>query len=408
MLKKNKFSRKGALLMIIAAVLTLTVVSRLTRASETHTENTDSMAVVAETTHAEVANGEHHEKGEAKFDAGKMIFDHVLDAHDWHLWGEGHGSVSIPLPVIIYSSRGLEVFLSSNFHHGHTTYKGYMLTTPRKIVAVNEMEPTDAHHATINEEVTKSMIDFSITKLVLCIILSGALLVFIMLKVAKGYSDRKGMAPKGIQSLIEPLVIMIRDDVAKPSIGHKYEKFMPYLLTAFFFILLNNLMGLIPFFPGGANLTGNISVTLTLAVITFVIQMINSNGNFWQHVVAMPGVPKPVLAILTPIEILGVVLRPFVLMVRLFANISAGHIVALAFVSMIFIFKQQFGNGGAYGISIFSGAMYVFMGFLELLVAFLQAYVFTLLSAIYFGAAVEEHHHDSHDHDAKVEEAALI
>jgi len=266
------------------------------------------------------------------------------------------------------------------------------------LVAVNEKESIDAHKATIDEAATASLIDFSITKNVAVIFFSGFLLVFIMLTVAKAYRKRAGMAPSGLQSLIEPLIIMIRDDVAKPSIGHKYEKFMPYLLTVFFFIFLNNLLGLIPFFPGGANLTGNIAVTLTLATITFLIQMANTNKNFWTHILAMPGVPKGVLIILTPIEILGVVLRPFVLMVRLFANITAGHIVALAFISMIFIFKESFGAGGAYGISIFSMLMYAFMGFLELLVAFLQAYVFTLLSAIYFGAAVEEHHHEEAHH----------
>jgi F-type H+-transporting ATPase subunit a len=352
---------------------------------------------------AEEAGHEGHTEGHGeakKFNAGEMIFEHILDAHDWHLWGEGHGSVSIPLPVIAYSSRGLDVFMSSNFHHGHNTYNGYKLHRYKDekkftLVAVNEMDAIDAESATINEEVTASLYDLSITKNVMAIIISGLLLVWMMTSVAKAYVKREGMAPKGLQSLLEPLILMIRDDVAKPSIGHKYERFMPYLLTVFFFILLNNLLGLIPIFPGGANLTGNIAITLTLAAITFFIQLINSNKNFWMHVVAMPGVPKAVLLILTPIELLGVVLRPFVLMVRLFANITAGHIVALAFISMIFIFKESFGTGGAFGISIFSGLMYVFMGFLELLVAFLQAYVFTLLSAIYFGSAVEEHHHDT-------------
>ncbi|MEO0311128.1 MAG: hypothetical protein RIQ89_785 [Bacteroidota bacterium] len=349
-----------------------------------------------------------------KFNAGEMIFEHILDGHDWHLWGEGDHAVSIPLPVIVYSSaRGLDVFMSSNFHHGHQTYRGYALVRKsgekkHTVVAINEMDNIPAHSATINESISAELYDLSFTKNVAAMFISGFLLLWIFINVANGYKKRKGMAPKGIQSFFEPLIIMIRDDVARPSIGNKYEKFMPYLLTVFFFILINNLLGLVPIFPGGANLTGNIAVTLSLALITFVIQMLNSNKNFWHHVVAMPGVPKAVLLILTPIELLGVVLRPFVLMVRLFANITAGHIVSLAFVSMIFIFAEQFGNGGAFGISIFSGLMYVFMGALELLVAFLQAYVFTLLSAIYFGAAVEEHHHDTEHHDAKVEEAALI
>jgi F-type H+-transporting ATPase subunit a len=307
------------------------------------------------------------------------------------------------LPVIIYSSRGLVAFPSSHFHHGHSTHRGYMLHKKEgekkfSIVAVKDPAQIDPHEAVVDEEVTATLIDLSITKNVAVIFISGFLLVVIMLSVAGSYKRRKGMAPKGLQSLLEPLFIMIRDDVAKPGIGVKYERYMPYLLTVFFFIFLNNLLGLIPFFPGGANLTGNISVTLTLAAITFVIQLLSANKNFWVHILAMPGVPKPILIILTPIEILGLFLRPFVLLVRLFANIAAGHIVALSFISMIFIFKESFGSGGAYGISVFSMLMYAFMGFLELLVAFLQAYVFTLLSAIYFGSAVEEHHHEDAHH----------
>lgn len=369
--------------------------------------------------HAVVSQGTEHDLttehgAEKKFNAGEMIFDHILDSHDWHITGEGHDAVSIPLPVIVYSkTRGLDIFMSSHFHHRHKTYHGYALKQNKgekkfNIVAVNEMQETDVENATVNEAVTAELWDLSITKNVASIIISGLLLVIMLLSVARAYKKRDGLAPKGLQSLLEPLILMIRDDVAKPNIGHKYQKFLPYLLTVFFFIFLSNLMGLIPVFPFGSNLTGNIAITMTLALITFIIQLLNTNKNFWVHVFAMPGVPKAVLIILTPIEILGVFLRPFVLMVRLFANITAGHIVALAFISMIFIFKESFGNAGAYGISIFSGLMYVFMGFLEFLVAFLQAYIFTLLSAIYFGAAIEEHHHDTPGHDAHVEEAALI
>ena len=372
--------------------------------------NPDSTIVENQAIHLQTPIEGHAEK----FNAGEMIFEHILDAHDWHLWGEGAEATVIPLPVIIYcKDRGFDAFWSSNFHHGHFAHKGYTLLRKAgekkfTIVAVNERQHLKVTKTTLNPELSASLIDLSITKNVAAIMISGFLLLFIMLTVARAYKKRVGMAPKGLQSLIEPLIILIRDDVARPSIGPKADKFMPYLLTVFFFVLINNLIGLIPFFPGGANLTGNIAVTLSLALITFIIQMLSTKKNFWIHVFAMPGIPKAVLIILTPIEILGVILRPFVLMVRLFANITAGHIVALAFISMIFIFKETFGTGGAFGISIFSGLMYIFMGFLELLVAFLQAYVFTLLSAIYFGAAVEEHHHDSPGHDAHVEEAALI
>ena len=203
------------------------------------------------------------------------------------------------------------------------------------------------------------------------------------------------MAPKGLQSFMEPIILFIRDDVAKNSIGPKYEKFMPYLLTVFFFIFINNLLGLVPFFPGGSNLTGNIAVCAVLAGITLLITLIVGNKHYWQHIFAMPGVPLPVLIILTPIELIGVVLRPFVLMIRLFANITAGHIIALAFFSLIFIFGEL-STGAGFGVAIVSVLFTVFMGMLELLVAFLQAYVFTLLSAIYFGSAVEEAHHEDH------------
>jgi len=348
-----------------------------------------------------------HSKSE-KFNPGKMITDHITDAHDWHLWGEGHSSVSIPLPVILYSAeRGLDVFMSGKFHHGEDTYMGYGLKDGN-IVAVNETDNRPLHEATINEELTAGIWDISITKNVVSLFVSLILMFLIFSAVAKGYNKRKNQAPKGLQSLIEPLVIFVRDDIARSAIGEKkYMKFLPYLLTAFFFIWINNLLGLIPIFPGGANLTGSISVTMTLALLTFILVLINGNKNYWHHIFAMPGVPGWVLVLLTPIEILGVFLRPFVLMIRLFANITAGHIIALSFFSLIFIFGEM-STGAGIGVAIFSVLFTVFMTALELLVAFLQAYVFTLLSAIYIGAAVEESHHDTHNHDAKVEEAAIV
>lgn len=379
-------------------------------------DDTTSAAVVEEAHASEVHATEAHaeaghatEEGhgaEAKFDPGKMITEHITDAHDWHLWGEGHHAVSIPLPVIVYSSRGLDVFMSSAFHHGHEVYNGYALKEG-KIIAVNETSgPVET--ATEDVAVTESLWDFSITKNVVSLFVSIILLFFMFMSVAKAYNARKGQAPKGLQSLMEPLVIFVRDDIAKASIGEKkYMKFLPYLLTAFFFIWLNNLLGLVPVFPGGANLTGSISITMTLAVFTFILVLINGNKHYWHHIFAMPGVPGWVLFLLTPIEILGVFLRPFVLMIRLFANITAGHIIALSFFSLIFIFGQM-STGAGFGVAVFSILFTVFMTCLELLVAFLQAYVFTLLSAIYIGAAVEEAHHDTHDHDAKVEEAHII
>ena len=332
-----------------------------------------------------------------KFNAGDLIIEHVADNHEWHIMGGEKNPVSMPLPIIVYSKeRGLNCFMSSRFHHGEMTYAGYKLHHG-KIVAVNEMEEMSAEQATENEELSASIIDISITKNVAALFVSLIILVWMFMSVAKSYRRRPGEAPKGMQSLLEPLIIFVRDDVAKGSIGPKYQKYMPYLLTVFFFILINNLLGLIPILPGGANVTGNLAVTGTLAIITFIITTLSANKHYWRHVFAMPGVPIPVLIILTPIDILGVFLRPFVLMIRLFANITAGHIIALSFFSLIFIFGEMSAIAG-FSVSIVSVAFVIFMTMLELLVAFLQAYVFTLLSAIYFGAAMEEHDHPHDEH----------
>ena len=348
----------------------------------------------AEVTEAHNANHEANaEHGEEKFNAGKMILEHVGDAHDWHIAGH----LSIPLPVIIYSESGLDIFSSSRFEHGHAAYESEKTGIIYKIHE-NKIIAVD-FNGNENKALTETFYDISITKNVASLLFSVTLLCWIFISVANAYTKNPGKAPKGLQSFVEPIIIFIRDDVAKTSIGEKkYKKFMPYLLTVFFFIWINNLMGLIPIAPFGANLTGNVAVTLTLATITFIITTINANGHYWRHVFAMPGVPVGVLVLLTPIEILGVFLRPFVLMVRLFANITAGHIIALSFFSLIFIFGEM-NTGAGLGFSLFSTAFTVFMMVMELLVAFLQAYVFTLLSAVYFGAAVEEgHHEEAHAH----------
>ena len=329
-------------------------------------------------------------KTEKKFDAGKMIIEHISDSHEWHVMGEGEHAIALPLPVILYTANGLDVFLSSKFEegkaivHGKSNYK----MEENHIVAVNEAGEED-------KALTASIIDLSITKNVATLLFSAVCLLWIFLSVAASYTKNPNKAPKGLQSFLEPLILFIRDEVAKPSIGPKYEKFVPYLLTVFFLILFNNLLGLVPFLPGGANLTGNIAFTMVLAVLTFIITTLNGTKHYWHHIIAMPGVPKPVLLILTPIEILGVFLRPFVLMIRLFANMTAGHIIALSFFALIFIFGEM-STGAGLGVSVVSVAFTVFMGCLELLVAFLQAYVFVLLSAMYFGSAVEEPHHDAH------------
>jgi F-type H+-transporting ATPase subunit a len=340
-----------------------------------------------------VSASDEHEVKDENFNPGILIMDHIGDSHGWHLFGD----VSIPLPVIIYKpGNGLHIFSSSRFHHGTVPYDGFRLNEKNKIESEDGSE----------------IYDLSITKNVASLLFVIVLMLLVFISIAKRYSTNKNSSPKGLQSWVEPVIVFVRDEVAKSSIGEKkYEKYMPFLLTVFFFILFLNLLGLIPIAPGGANVTGNIAVTMSLALLTFIITLFSANKNYWHHIFAMPGVPVWVLFLLTPIEILGVFLRPFVLMIRLFANIMAGHIVALSFFSLIFIFgKLNIWVG--YGTSVVSVAFTIFMSLMELLVAFLQAYVFTLLSAIYFGAAVEEHANHEHPPHAGVnehiEEAAVV
>ena len=353
--------------------------------SENHASVSTSEAVSAENSESAVAaheeshEGREHGKAKKGFDPGKMITEHISDAHDWHLWGEGHGTVSISLPVILYTkSRGIEYFMSSKFEHGHAAFNGYKLNEEGKV------QWEDAS----NKE---SIYDFSITKNVVAMILAVIALVIITTSMAKSYVRGKGKAPKGFYNLVEPLILFIRDDMAMPLIGKKADKFMPLLLTIFFFIFIQNIFGLIPIFPGGANVTGNISVTLVLALVVFITVNLNGNKYYWKHIF-MPDVPVWMYVIIIPIEILGVILKPFVLMLRLFANITAGHIIILGFFSLIFIFGAM-KPGLGFAVTPLSVAFTVFMGMLEMLVAFLQAFVFTLLTVIYIGMAVEEHHH---------------
>lgn len=322
-----------------------------------------------------------------KFDAGKLIVGHIADAHEWHLWGH----TVLHLPVIIYSEdKGFSVFSSARFKEGDGIYDGYKMNG-HEIAACNS-------DGTIEEEATTKVWDFSITKNVLSLFFGVTILLVMMISIARKYTRNTNVPPKGLQSWIEPIIIFVVDDVIKPGIGEKhYRRFVPFLLTAFFFILINNLLSQIPVFPGGANLTGNIACTLSLAVIVFIIQMANTKKYYWRHIFAMPGVPGWVLPLITFIEVLGIFLKPFVLMVRLFANMLAGHMVILSFISLIFIFGEL-NQWLGWGISILSIGFSVFVSMLELLVAFIQAYVFTLLASIYFGMALEEDHHTKEEH----------
>ena len=331
-----------------------------------------------------LTKAQHNEN--EKFNPGTFILDHIGDSYEWHILTFNGHHVSIPLPVILYSKQSsFQMFMSSKFHHG--THKGFNIAAdgPNKGKIVEQL--ADGTYA-------RPMLDLSISKNVFAIFVSFTIMLWVLLSVAKSYKCREGQAPKGLQSCVEIAILFVRDDIARPAIGVKYERFLPYLLTLFFFIFVNNLMGLIPFFPFGANVTGNIAVTLVLAVLTFLITTFSSTKTYWIHIFDTPGVPwwlKIPLPIMPFTEILGVITKPFVLMIRLFANITAGHIIAIGFFSLIFIFGEMNPVMG-YGASIISILFTVFMTFLELLVSFIQAYVFTLLSALYFGMAIEEHH----------------
>lgn len=344
---------------------------------------------------------EHEQKGKEsnakeEFDAGKYVIEHVSDAHDWHIVSFGKTHVSIPLPVILFSKmpelhdgKAFHVFMSSKFHHGNDAYKGFQLShneeNEGKIVEI------DSH----GNEVGKP-IDISITKTVAGILVSVIVLFVLLFSVVRSAKRNKGKAPTGMQNLLEPIILFIRDEVAKPTIGEKkYERFMPFLLTVFFFILINNFLGLIPIPPFGANVTGNIAVTMVLALFTFFITTFSGNKHYWKEIYN-PDVPwwlKYPIPLMPIVELTGVITKPFVLMVRLFANMMAGHMIVTVFVSLIFIFGSLFGPVVGLAASPVSIAFSVFILLLDVLVSFIQAYVFTLLSSLYFGMATAEHHH---------------
>lgn len=352
--------KKNISSLILGVFLLLTAVAG--RAQE-HTDG-------AETAH-EGANQEE------AFNPADAIIEHISDSHSWHLWGH----TTVALPVILYTDKGFETFSSGNFGHGEEAYTGKYYTyklEKNKVRVVGEA-------GNINEEASKKLLDFSITKNVASLWLSIIVLLFVFLSVASAYKKRSGKAPRGLQSFIEPLIVFVRDDIAKPNIGYKYQRYMPLLLTFFFFILINNLLGLVPFFPGGANVTGNISVTFVLAAITLLVTNFGANRYYWKHIF-LPGTPKWLYPIMWPVEIIGIFSKPIALMIRMFANITAGHIIVLALISIIFVFRSV-------AVAPASVAFVVFMDILELLVAVLQAYIFTLLSALFIGSAIEEHHH---------------
>ena len=344
---------------------------------------------VSTTTIDEMTSTESHESTE------KVTYDpipHVLDAHSIHLWGEDHGAVSVPLPVILWTEKGLVTFMSSEFHHDH---KGHHIVERNGMSFVNLHETiyqlnSGAHAVELDEahHVTNAIapLDFSITKVVVAIFLVAIIMLLVFISVANKYKGDKPQAPRGIASFMEPLVLFVRD-FAKENIGEaKYMKFMPYLLTVFFFIWFGNLLGLIPFI-GGINMTGNISITLMLALMTLIIQILHSKWAFWKHMLMPPGVPWPLWIILVPIELMGVLIKPAALTIRLFANITAGHIIVLSIIGIIFMNQNYAWAGLSLPLALFISVLEV------TLVAFLQAYIFTMLSAMFIGSAVDDGHH---------------
>ncbi len=351
---------------------------------------------------------EQHAEGGKKFEAGKEIMHHILDSHEWHFFDmpQGNGKyspVALDLPWILYSKEnGLAFYTSTEILNESGIYHA----AHNKVHALKTGEPAthethtdvavhgEPHEANIDENV--KVYDFSMTKTSLQMLLVGIALLLVFTSVARGYSKNKGKAPSGIQSFMEPIVMFVRD-MSKEYLGKNHERFLPYQLTVFFFIWFSNLLGLMPF---NSNIMGNFTVTCMLAVISFFLINVNGTKDYWKHIIAMPGVPKWVLIILTPVELLGIFIKPVALAIRLFANISAGHFMVLALVSLIFILgKSGESIGGAVAGGVLGVAFSLFIFTLEMLVAILQAYIFTLLTTVFIGMSMASHDDHAHGHD---------
>ncbi|MGB0930086.1 MAG: F0F1 ATP synthase subunit A [Chitinophagales bacterium] len=349
------------------------------------------------------ASGDSH--GEEKaFNVGDMIMHHIADANEWHLLGD----ISIPLPCIAYHpEKGLDFFSSGVFEHGEKSYNGYVLHHGVLKYVDNPSFPQEglqdvkfAGHDELSKVVysgkeykinRSSFYDFSITKVVATMLLASLIMILLFSFVAKSYTKNQ-RAPKGLQNMIEVVVTFVRDEIAKPGLGDKWEKYFPFLLTLFFFIWICNMLGLMS--PiGSPNATGNLMVTGGLALITFIIILTSANKHYWSHMLNPPGVPAWVKIILVPIEIASMFIKPAALMIRLFANMTAGHIIILSLVGIIFLITNIGGEAAGWGTSILASAFMLFMNVLELFVAALQAYVFAVLASVFIGQAVEEPHH---------------
>jgi len=344
-------------------------------------------------------NSNHADEGLTTANMSVTILHHISDAHEWHFFSIGETHVSLPLPVILYSEEyGLDVFMSGNLDHHTHTYKNYKEEHGHILLLDDQGNPVLREHEIwegrnfVGTEMKKVYpMDFSITKNVASMLLAFVAMLLIFISVAKAYKKRPDQAPRGLQSFMEPLILFVRDDIAKPNMGHHYLRFTPYLLSLFFFIWINNLLGLL---PGAANVTGNIAFTMVLALLSLIITNINGNKSYWQHIFWPPGIPFLVKLILIPVEVISIFSKPFALMIRLFANMTAGHIIIMSILSLIFLFAENGTNVGAgFGVSLASVPFAIFLYVLELLVAAIQAFIFTMLTALFIGQAMPAEHH---------------
>lgn len=330
------------------------------------------------------ANEHQESEGEGKVDVKELVFGHIGDSYSWHIIGD----FAIPLPCIVYGQNGLNVFMSSELGHGghYKEYNGYTIAAEGQKNAGKIVEVSTGERPW----------DISITKNVLFLFISTGLLLWIFLSISKRYKEDYWRKPTGMQAFMEPIIVMIEKDVIEPCVGKNVEKFSPFLLTVFFFIMINNYLGLIPIF--GSNLTGNIACTMVLAVFTFIFTNFKAGTKHYWLEMVNPEVPlwlKLPIPLMPLIEIIGMFTKPIALCIRLFANMLAGHVMQLVLIGMIFIFYGMIQNL-AYGVSILSCALVIFMTLLECLVCFIQAYVFTTLSALFIGLAQVEPHHEEH------------
>jgi F-type H+-transporting ATPase subunit a len=320
-----------------------------------------------------------------EFNVIDYVFDHVNDSYEWHFFSINDTHVTLPLPIILYSKySGWHFFLSSKFHHSEPGF-------PFKIAQEGKNE--DKIVETLNNGTEYVPFDLSITRTIVGVLLSSIILIFITLRTAKLASVNANEKPKGLQNIIEPIIIFIRDNVAKPFVGDKYKRYLPFLLTLFNFILIANLLGLI--LPLGLNITGNIAVTLALALFTFLITTFSGNKHYWKNIFNPEGpwyMKSPVLPLMQFIELSSTLIKPIILMIRLFANMLSGHMVTAVLVGLIFLMSAMYGVVAGAGTSIISIIFSVFIILLDILVSFIQAYIFAVLSAMYFGMATEKGH----------------